>query len=337
MALQLLIALYIALLFQYHHSSNDDVFVSAFTRTNILYTYHKLPKNIRSACCAAAQTESVITETQQQSQRRHTIFQNTNAVSKNIPIPHQHIWRRSLPNKEESKKKTSFWNSLSSTIHKDHKISINDVSVQFDNPSMGARELLEKAGVIISKDIPSIDANVEEEETIHHLTSVLSYFQSIAGGKETNVKCKARLVSTIGERGIKCPRWHLDHVPVRLIMSIVGLGCEYITEKFGDDDQLKIVNRTALNSLDEEDTQIANDIIVPKRLVSDRAKEGEEMIQQAKEGEAILLTGKGWEEEHDDSSSSTNEDIPLAAVHRSPILKPNQERILLTVDLVDWQ
>ena len=330
MALQLLIALYIAPLFQYHHSSNNDVFVSAFTRTNILYTYHKLPKNIRSACRAAAQTESVITETQQQSQRRHIIFQNTNAVSKNIPIPHQHIWRRSLPNKEESKKKTSFWNSLSSTIHKDHKISINDVSVQFDNPSMGARELLEKAGVIISKDI-----TMAEEETIHHLTSVLSYFQSIAGGKENNVKCKARLVSTIGERGIKCPRWHLDHVPVRLIMSIVGLGCEYITEKFGDDDQLKIVNRTALNSLDEEDTQIANDIIVPKSLVSDREKEGEEIIKYAKEGEAILLMGKGWEEESDDST--TNEDIPLAAVHRSPILKPNQKRVLLTVDLVDWE
>ena len=148
---------------------------------------------------------------------------------------------------------------------------------------------------------------------------------------------QSTLVSTIGERGIKCPRWHLDHVPVRLIMSIVGLGCEYITEKFGDDDQMKIVNRTALNNLDEEDTQIANDIIVPKRLVSDREKEGGEIIKYAKEGEAILLMGKGWEEEERDDSSSTNEDIPLAAVHRSPILKPNQERILLTVDLVDWE
>jgi len=266
---------------------------------------------------------------QQRSQRRHIIFQNTNAVSKNIPIPHQNIWRRSLPNKEEEK--ISFWDSISSTIHKDkdHKISINDVSVQFDNPSIGARELLEKAGVI------SKDDTMAEEETIHHLTSILSYFQSITGGTDINAKCKARLVSTIGERGVKCPRWHLDHVPVRLIMSIVGPGSVYITEKFGDDDQLKIVNRTALNSLDEEDTQIANNIIVPKKLVSDRAKKGEEIIQYAKEGEAILLMGKGWEEKHEDSSS-TNEDIPLAAVHRSPILKPNQERILLTVDLVDW-
>jgi len=322
MTLQLLIALCIALLFQYNYSSDTDVFVSAFLPTNILYTYHKLPKNIRSICHAAAQTESVITESQQQSQRRHTIFQNTNAVSKNIPIPHQNIWRRCLPNKEETKK-ISFWDSIS-LIHKDedHVISINDVSVQFDNPYIGARELLEKAGVIISKDIPSIDANVEEEETIHHLTSVLAYFQSIAGGKETNVKCKARLVSTVGKRGVKCPRWHLDHVPVRLIMSIVGLGCEYITEKFGDGDQMKIVNRTSLNSLDEENTQIANDIIVPKKLVFDRAKKGEEIIQYAKEGEAILLMGKGWEEEDHGDSSSANEDIPLAAVHRSPILKP---------------
>ena len=331
MTLPLLTALYIALLFQYNYSSNTDVFVSAFIQTNILCTQHKLPKNIRSICRAAAQTESVVTESQQQSQRRHIIFQNTNAVSKNISIPHQNIWRRSLPSKEEEKKIT-FWNSISS-IHKDedHKISINDVSVQFDNPSIGAQELLDKAGVIISK-----DNTMAEEETIHHLTSILSYFQSIAS-KETNVKCKVRLVSTIGERGIKCPRWHLDHVPVRLIMSIVGKGCEYITEKFGDDDKLKIVNRTALNSLDEENTQIANDIIVPKKLVSDREKEGEEIIKYAKEGEAILLMGKGWEEEERDDSSSTNEDIPLAAVHRSPVLKPNQERILLTVDLVDWE
>ena len=327
MTLPLLIALYIVLLFQFNYSSDSDVFVSAFIQTNIL------PKNIRSICHAAAQTESVLTESQQQQQqqRRHTIFQNTNAVSKNIPVPHHNIWRRSLPNKEE--KKIAFWDSMSS-IHKDedHKISVNDVSVQFNSPSAGARELLEKAGVIISK-----DNTMAEEETIHHLTSVLSYFQSIAGGTETNAKCKARLVSTIGERGIKCPRWHLDHVPVRLIMSIVGLGCEYIPERFGDDDQLKIVNRTALNSLDEEDTQIANDIIVPKRLVSDRAKERKEIIQQAREGEAILLMGKGWEEEDHGDSSSANEDIPLAAVHRSPILKPNQERILLTVDLVDWE
>ena len=98
---------------------------------------------------------------------------------------------------------------------------------------------------------------------------------------------------------------------------------------------MKIVNRTALNSLDEEDTQIANDIIVPKKMVYDREKEGEEIIKYAKEGEAILLMGKGWEEESDDST--TNEDILLAAVHRSPVLKPNQERILLTVDLVDWE
>jgi len=72
-------------------------------------------------------------------------------------------------------------------------------------------------------------------------------------------------------------------------------------------------------------------------LVFDRAKKGEEIIQYAKEGEAILLMGKGWEEEDHGDSSSANEGIPLAAVHRSPILKPNQERILLTVDLVDWE
>jgi len=131
----------------------------------------------------------------------------------------------------------------------------------------------------------------------------------------------------------------------------------------------------ALNNLEEDDTAKANDIIVPPALLSDaegsvRDEGGAAVIQRAVDGEAVLLVGRAWEEEDesddddDDSTPATtllssltdgnvnnaaaaadvraegesavSENDILAAVHRSPTLEPEQERILLTVDLVDW-
>jgi len=139
------------------------------------------------------------------------------------------------------------------------------------------------------------------------------------------------------------------------------------------------VNRLALNNLEEDDTRIANDVIVPPALLSEaegtssgvQDEGGTAIVQRAVEGEAVLLMGRAWEEERDDdddddstptttlSSSSVSgrnmndvaaavgarvewesavvsENAVLAAVHRSPTLEPEQERILLTVDLIDW-
>ncbi|KAL7523647.1 hypothetical protein ACHAXR_000269 [Thalassiosira sp. AJA248-18] len=197
-----------------------------------------------------------------------------------------------------------------------------------------------------------------ETETLKHLTNVLSYFQSVAAPPNSpNVKCIARIVSTVGSVGTKCPRWHADHIPVRLVMSILGPGCEYIPEnvsKDNDHHRPRVVNRRALNNLDEDDTVKANDIIVAPQLLSDaeqRLNDGDKMIHHAKEGEAVLLMGRGWEDAtntlmREKSESATDNigesiesptDKVLAAVHRSPTLSPGQERILLTVDLVDWE
>ncbi|KAL3756143.1 hypothetical protein ACHAWU_005647 [Discostella pseudostelligera] len=270
----------------------------------------------------------------------------------------------------------------------------------------------------------------EEMETIDHLANVLSYFQSIVSTtssssssspndndeaeicdnhnnhhhrqqKEKEVPCVARIVSTIGKSGTKCPRWHADHVPVRLVMSLRGPGCEYVQEESvgvgvcgGGDGKGRIgstggsnnryhesevmVNRHALNNLDEEDTTKANNVIVKTSVPTTRssslpststsstlikhAKDGSccddgehgnkliAKMMHAKEGDAVLLMGKGWEEGAELNDDAINEEqltvhdrhdgidcchdnAILAAVHRSPKLKPNQERILLTIDL----
>lgn len=299
---------------------------------------------------------------------RHPLFSETNAVSKPMPVPHPDLWRKSLPTKSEreasdskGKENTPFWNSFllpqsKSDKHQEGKVLLHDRHVQFDSPAIGARLLLEQCGVIHSSTPYENDENgspsllppetiMYEEESVKHLTAILSHFQTVAAplnGPKKNVKCIARVVSTVGSAGIKCPRWHADHVPVRLVMSILGPGCQYIPEDVSDEDRQEIVNHKALNNLDVDDTMEANDIIVPPRLLEDaesRLGKGKSPIKHAEEGEAVLLMGRGWEDTTPISLQGENLDTTYsvqAAVHRSPILSPDQERILLTVDLVDW-
>ena len=377
-----LLALQIAL-FHYYPGGEVSAFVQnqsvvATKRTTKYSNYQRYASSSSSSAFSNDVIELLPVKTPQQKehqQRRHSIFQYTNAVSKEFPVPNVELWRKSLPSIDEytdgdcnddcncsGRKGGSVWDILQNKKnqqqdpHYNEPVLLNDVHVEFDNPTIGARRLLEKSGIVHDtsnrndKTILLPETIMAEEEIVQHLTSVLSYFQTIASSNDTtNVKCIARVVSTIGTLGTKCPRFHFDHVQVRLVMSILGPGCEYIQETFGNEydssnDIPRIVNRQAINNLDEEDTQKANDIIVPPELVSEamhilknKGRYDEEVIKHAEEGEAILLMGKGWEDNENDSiNTCSSEDKVLAAVHRSPTLKPNQERILLTVDLVDW-
>ena len=327
---------------------------------------------------------------QQQRQRRHDIFKNTNVISKLFPVPHQNTWRKFVSphrdiegNRENDIKKntsllSSFWDQILSSKgaepHGSHHQLVNDVTVQFDDPLVGATELVRQCQLFPSEQItdsinddncklssdhpqqqllrPPEDEMIEQE-IIQHLANVLSYYQSIAthdNNEDGNSKkCQARIVSSIGEKGIKCPRWHADHVPVRLVMALRGAGCEYIPHELevgrrnrgsssssSSSTSSRLVDRHALNNIDEDDTRIANDIIVPPNEAI------EEAIIHAREGDAVLLMGRAWEEkvditfleDGDFTESSLSNNVVLAAVHRSPTLAPGQERILLTVDLV---
>ena len=289
-------------------------------------------------------------QSQQQGEHRHrhAVFQHTNAVSKSFPIPHPAVWRRFVKSDNNVQEDISgnapqsFWEQLLSSMQLDANYEkqinqlVNDVTVQFDDPAIGAFELVKECNLFHHEHNASNDKQsatlpenaMLEQEIIHHLSEVLSYFQSIACANErsSNTKCQARIVSSIGTNGIKCPRWHADHVPVRLVMSIIGPGCEYIPYEMElTDGERGVVDRNALNTLDEDDTRIANDIILPPHYL----KNGKTVVTSAKEGDVVLLMGREWEDVYTHSNNEV-----LAAVHRSPLLSPGQERILLTVDVV---
>jgi len=309
-------------------------------------------------------------------QQRHPAFREANVVTKFVPVPHRELWRRSLPTPPPTsedrhcKTKKKWVGEFPSRLESEERsgagsvlpILRNDLSVQFDDPAIGAHQLLERCGVITHPSSKNDERSpqtsetmtTEETETMEHLARILSFFQSVSAaakpGPNKNVKCMARVVSTVGSSGVKCPRWHSDHVPVRLVMSILGPGCEYIPENVSSEESRvlpRVVNRRALNNLDEVDTKKANDIIVPPSSLYKRKTHGKEtdsIIRHANEGEAVLLMGREWEDEpealpieleDEDVPDSNYSNLVLAAVHRSPTLMPYQERILLTVDLVD--
>lgn len=91
-----------------------------------------------------------------------------------------------------------------------------------------------------------------------------------------------------------CPRFHVDHVPVRLISTFAGAGSQWLAE----------------GAIDRR--QLGNPVAEPV----DPA-----LIQQICSGEVALLKGERWR---------GNEGQGL--VHRSPALGAGERRLILTLD-----
>ncbi|SFH58023.1 Protein of unknown function [Pseudomonas syringae] len=91
-----------------------------------------------------------------------------------------------------------------------------------------------------------------------------------------------------------CPRFHVDHVPVRLITTYGGVGSQWLHEG--------VMDRKQLGRLDAEPTDAAH-------------------IQQINSGEVALLKGERW---HGNEGSGL--------IHRSPQLLRNERRLILTLD-----
>ncbi|TKK35826.1 DUF1826 domain-containing protein [Pseudomonas sp. CFBP13528] len=89
-----------------------------------------------------------------------------------------------------------------------------------------------------------------------------------------------------------CPRFHVDHVPVRLITTYAGVGSQWLREG--------VMDRRRLSQPDAEPT---------------------ERIEHIHCGEVALLKGTKWH---------GNEHHGL--IHRSPALKANERRLILTLD-----
>ncbi|EJM28288.1 DUF1826 domain-containing protein [Pseudomonas sp. GM25] len=91
-----------------------------------------------------------------------------------------------------------------------------------------------------------------------------------------------------------CPRFHVDHVPVRLITTYAGVGSEWLRE--GE------MDRRQLGKPQAEPQEASR-------------------IQQLNRGEVALLKGEKWH---------GNEGFGL--IHRSPQPAPGERRLMLTLD-----
>ena len=127
---------------------------------------------------------------------------------------------------------------------------------------------------------------------------------------------KARIVCSRGQvASSKCPRWHIDHVPIRWIQSLVGPGVMWINP----DAVLWTTFITPTNNDDyNDDSDDDNDRIDTKAAI----------IYQAKVGEAVMIQGNRWNE------FSSTQKIPYPVVHKSPTgLLPWEGRVLFTMDI----
>ena len=91
-----------------------------------------------------------------------------------------------------------------------------------------------------------------------------------------------------------CPRFHVDHVPVRLITTYAGIGSQWLKEGAMD--------RRQLGKPEAE-------------------PQDESLIQQISSGEVALLKGEKWH---------GNEGFGL--IHRSPQPASGERRLILTLD-----
>ena len=114
---------------------------------------------------------------------------------------------------------------------------------------------------------------------------LVSAFACLLGAKRIGVRL--RLLDKA-----MCPRFHVDHVPVRLITTYAGIGSQWLREG-----------------------------VMDRRKLSQADAEPSERIEQIQCGEVALLKGEKWR---------GNEGYGL--IHRSPALAANERRLILTLD-----
>ena len=123
------------------------------------------------------------------------------------------------------------------------------------------------------------------EGFIADVSWLVSAFACLLGAKRIGVRL--RLLDKA-----MCPRFHVDHVPVRLITTYAGIGSQWLREG-----------------------------VMDRRKLSQPDAEPSERIEQVQCGEVALLKGTKWH---------GNEGYGL--IHRSPALKADERRLILTLD-----
>ena len=164
--------------------------------------------------------------------------------------------------------------------------------------------------LLLSLDEPLADAislEIKDEKVPPNLKGLASRFSDLEG-YEGFVADVAWLVSVYASLlGVKrvglrlrvldkamCPRFHVDHVPVRLITTYAGMGSQWLQEG--------AMERCHLGQLHAEPTQAS-------------------LIERIDTGDVALLKGEKWR---------GNEGLGL--IHRSPALAEGERRLILTLD-----
>lgn len=184
-----------------------------------------------------------------------------------------------------------------------------------------------------------LDPTVHNPRIVATLAQSLQQFRDFCSdklraphqGHHHGMTFKARVVATRGSSGTKCPQWHVDHVPVRWIQSLVGPGCEMVVGNIEQGIAWELINglneNHHSNNDDDNDHHDVVALSVHDRnqvLVKDRISE----VYQGKEMEAVLLIGNRWADYAKDSTF-----LP-PVVHKSPTIPWGCERVLLTQDIL---
>ena len=125
------------------------------------------------------------------------------------------------------------------------------------------------------------------EGFIADVSWLVSAFACLLGAQRIGVRLR------VLEKAM-CPRFHVDHVPVRSITTYAGVGSQWLKEGGMDRRQLS----------------------QPEAEPTDNS-----LIQQIGSGAVALLKGEKWH---------GNEGFGL--IHRSPQLAPGERRLILTLD-----
>jgi hypothetical protein len=152
----------------------------------------------------------------------------------------------------------------------------------------------------LSLEMPGEDA----EPNLHGLTSGFSDLEGYEGFIADVSWLVSAFACLLGAQRIglrlrvldtaMCPRFHVDHVPVRLITTYAGIGSQWLKEGAMDRRQLGKPEAEPRN---------------------------ESLIQQITSGEVALLKGEKWH---------GNEGFGL--IHRSPQPAQGERRLILTLD-----
>ena len=255
--------------------------------------------------------------------------------SKKGPIYSYFLEHNTNVHVSKTKVPPNIWNSivpsaLTYSLHPDKKSSTPGLIVTslFPDPQLGAEQLLFQCGITPHSTSPN-----RYKDALDHLEQALDHFKKvITEVYGDTVELRAKIIATRGPDGIKCPKWHVDHVPIRLILALEGPGVCYLTKsnslQQNESNQMNYLFKM-VNLGQETDATMEN------RSILNKYKNHKEM--QAKTGEIVLLMGKVWEKKLKYDANIKYRDtksLLSGALHKSPEIPAFQGRVLLTVDAI---